>query len=60
MFHIRLFNYFFLGDEPTHSQTREDIVKALMEGKFLEDALERQKFKKALQIIGRRDLAAGK
>lgn len=60
MFHIRLSSYFFLGDESAQSQTREDIVKALMERKFLEDALERQKFKKALQIIGRRDLAAGK
>lgn len=45
------FNYFFVEDED---------IKILMEGNPLEDTLERQTIQKALQIIGRCDLAAGK
>ena len=46
-----LFNYFFVEDED---------IKILTEGNPLEDTLERQTIQKALQIIGRYDLAAGK
>ena len=52
-----MFKYFFLEDQLVELETGEDIVIAFQQENLLEENVERQILKKALQIIGRDDLA---
>ena len=50
-------NYFFIGDQLAELETGEDVEIIFNEANFLEGNLDKQTFKKALEIIGRNDLA---
>ena len=54
---IQLFNYFFIEDQLAELETGEDVEINFNEGSFLEGNLDKHTFKKALEIIGRNDLA---
>ena len=50
-------NYFFIEDQLAELETGEDVEVIFNEANFLEGNLDKQTFKKALEIIGRNDLA---
>ena len=50
-------HYFFLEDQLAELKTGEDVAIIFEEGNFLQQNLDRQLFKEALQTIGRNDLA---
>ena len=50
-------HYLFLEDQLAELKTGEDVAIIFEEGNFLQQNLDRQLFKEALQTIGRNDLA---